>query len=449
MSNHFTHTQSQLRELADRAITLARTRGASSAQVMLSESNGLSIGMRQQRLTSRTQYSNSSMSVTVFRGNHQGTTSTTDFSISGIKEMVSAAIDIASHTGEDSFSGLADARYYSQLTQNLDIYHPWEIDEKASIKMAIEIEHGISSCGSEVVSDGVWINKGHYQFNLMNSHGFTGGALYSNHSIAAQALANRNGNSQIDYWSSVSCSPDLLMPTDCLGIKAGGIALAFLNSKPLLTNVRCPVLFMPQASMTLLYHFVQATSGALLYNNNSFLAGKLGEAVFNRHVTLQEDPFIPRGLASRLFDGDGISGKKRNIIENGYLNGYFLSAYAARRLDMEPTGNGWGPGNLSLTSSLTSNKDDFIGMLKKLDNGLVIHEFTGGEPNMMTGDYSRSLRGFWVENGEIKHAVNGITIASNLVDMYQGIIAIGNDRYTQGGLTTGSVLIDNIQVSGR
>lgn len=449
MSNIFAHSRQQLAELADSVITQAIRQGASDAQVIFSESNGLLIEMRQGRVRARTRDAQSSMSLTVFRGGHQGTTSSTDFSPARLSETVQAACRIAGYTGEDEYTGLADAQYLCQAPRELDLWHPWDLDEAGALALAHRIEAGIMSAGKDVASDGAWVRTGQSGWYMMNSRGFAQGDRQTNHGMSAKALAKKQGRSQLDFWNSHSLHAPSMMTPEAIGHGAGSGALAALDSAPLSGSRRCPVLFDPGCALSLLGHLVQAASGAVLYRQNSFLAGRLGEAVFSEHISIDEDPFTPRRLASRAFDGDGIGGAARRIVDEGRLTGYFLSAYAARRLAMAPTGNGWGPGNLTLSSSRTGEGDDFAAMVKKLHTGLLITGFSGGGPRLINGDYSRSLRGFWVENGAISHAVDGVTVAGNLADMFHNIAVVGTDRLTQGALTSGSVLIDSLQVAGR
>ncbi len=68
--------------------------------------------------------------------------------------------------------------------------------------------------------------------------------------------------------------------------------------------------------------------------------------------------------------------------------------------------------------------------------------------NMVTGDYSRGASGYWVENGEIVHPVEEITIAGNLRDMFRNIAAIGNDAIVRGARTCGSILVDGMRIAG-
>ena len=136
------------------------------------------------------------------------------------------------------------------------------------------------------------------------------------------------------------------------------------------------------------------------------------------------------------------------MVEDGRVQGYFLSSYSARKLGMRTTGNAGGSHNLVMTSKRTKQGDDLAAMLKKLGTGLFVVELMGQGVNYVTGDYSRGASGFWVENGQIAFPVQEITIAGNLKDMYQGISAIGADAYTMGAKTVGSMLINRMKVAG-
>jgi PmbA protein len=82
-----------------------------------------------------------------------------------------------------------------------------------------------------------------------------------------------------------------------------------------------------------------------------------------------------------------------------------------------------------------------------MGTGLLVTELLGHGMNMVTGDYSRGAAGFWVENGVIVHAVEEITIASNMADMLKMIVGIGNDMLVQGSKQVGSILIERMTVA--
>jgi PmbA protein len=87
-------------------------------------------------------------------------------------------------------------------------------------------------------------------------------------------------------------------------------------------------------------------------------------------------------------------------------------------------------------------------LLQKMGTGLIVTELMGQGVNIVNGDYSRGAAGFWVENGIIQYPVHEITIAGNLQDMFNSIVAIGAETEVRGSIQTGSVLIESMQVAG-
>jgi len=92
--------------------------------------------------------------------------------------------------------------------------------------------------------------------------------------------------------------------------------------------------------------------------------------------------------------------------------------------------------------------EDFAALVKRMGSGLIVTDLMGQGVSMITGDYSRGASGFWVENGEIAYPVEEITIASNLREMFQRIIAIGSDVDPRSHILSGSMLIERMTVAG-
>ena len=159
---------------------------------------------------------------------------------------------------------------------------------------------------------------------------------------------------------------------------------------------------------------------------------------------MSERPFIKRGPGSTAFDGEGVATSERDIISDGVLTGYVLGSYSARRLGLESTANAGGVHNLEVGAGRYSQTE----MLQLLGTGLLVTEVMGQGVSIVTGDYSRGAGGFWVENGEIQHPVDEVTIAGHLKDMFMGIAAIGNDVDTRSNIMMGSLLINKMTVAG-
>ena len=280
-----------------------------------------------------------------------------------------------------------------------------------------------------------------------NTRGFLGGYAYSRHSLSVAPIAGRGGNMQRDYWYTSERDPVRLASPEAVGRYAAERTLARLSARRLRTT-KAPVLFEAPLALGLLGAFTQAASGGALYRKASFLVDALGKPIFADHIDVLEDPHVPGAMGSSPFDDEGVRTRARRVVAAGTLEGYFLSSYTARKLGMSTTGNAGGSHNLSLTSRLTRPEDDFRAMLKKLGTGLLVTELIGQGVNYLTGDYSRGAFGYWVENGQIQHAVEEITIAGNLADMFRQIVAVGADTLSRGTKTTGSILIEQMSIAG-
>ncbi len=448
----FIYSQDQLRQLAQDVLRYAQERGASDAAVEFSEGNGLSVSVRKGKIETIEQNKDKGMGVTVLLGKRphvrRGNASTSDFSAQALKDTVDAAYNIAMYTAEDDCAGLPEADTLEMQPKDLQLCYPWLISVEQAIELATRAEAAAFAVDKRITnSEGasVYVQQSH--FVHANSRGFIGGYPYSRHTISVAPIAGKGAKMQRDDWYSSVRDPQKLAEPEAIGRYAAERALARLNARTLETR-KCPVLFEAPLAVGLLGAFVQAVSGGALYRKSSFLLDSLGTPVFPSHIQIVEDPHIVGGVGSAPFDEEGVKTYKRDVVKDGVVQAYFLSTYSARKLGMKTTGNAGGSHNLSLTSSLTKAGDDFEAMLKKLDTGLLVTELMGQGVNYVTGDYSRGASGYWVENGIIQYPVEEITIAGNMKDMFQQILAVGTDTLTRGTKQTGSILIESMTVAG-
>jgi len=249
---------------------------------------------------------------------------------------------------------------------------------------------------------------------------------------------------QRDYWYTTARDPSDLEPGDSVGRRAGTRTVRRLGARKIET-CEVPVLYEAPVASSLIGHFVNAVSGGNLYRRSSFLLDSVGRQVFAPDIQIREQPHLKKGLASGAFDDEGVATRERNVIDHGVVQGYFLGSYSGRKLGLSSTGNAGGNHNLILD---TPGKLEFADLMKKMGKGLLVTELLGHGVNLVTGDYSRGAAGFWVENGEIQHAVEEITVAGNLKDMLPGICGIGKDVIVRGSKQCGSLLVDRMTVAG-
>jgi len=448
MSSLFALSDDQLRAAAGQALELARGLGASDAVAEISESVGLSVSTRRAQVETIEHTRDKGLGITVYIGTRRGNASTSDFAPAAIRQAVEAAYNIARFTAEDPAAGLPDEDTLERAPLDLDLFHPWDLQVEEAIEIAQAAEQAAFAVSPRIVnSEGanVYTSSGH--FVLANTRGFCAGFPFSRHSLSITPIAQDARGMQRDDWYSSSRLASALASPQALGEYAARRALARLSARKVKTR-RVPVLFEAPLACGLLGSFVQAASGGSLYRKASFLVDALDRPLFAPHVSIHEDPYVPRGIGSGAFDEEGVRGHKRDVVADGVLRGYFLSTYSARKLGMKSTGNAGGAYNLELRSTLTEPGDDFEAMLRRLGTGLLVTELIGQGINYVTGDYSRGASGFWVRGGKIAYPVEEITIAGNLRDMFAQVVAVGADRIVRGGKVSGSVLIDGMTVAG-
>jgi PmbA protein len=430
----FSHTQDQLKQLARDVLAIAKETGASDAAVEISEGSGLAVTVRKGQIETIEQNKDKGIGVTVYCGQRRGHANTSDFSSVSLRATVEAAYNIARFTAEDPAAGLPDAELLEMNPRDLRLCYPWEISAEEAVQIAQRCEAAAFA-----------VDKSH--FVAANSLGFCAGYPFSRHTLSVAPIAGKGAHMQRDDWYSSARDPKKLGDPEKIGRYAAERALARLNARKLDTRT-CPVLFEAPLAAGLLGAFVQATSGGALYRKSTFLLDSLGQSIFPSHINIVEDPHVVGGVGSSPFDEEGVRTQTRKVVDNGVLQGYFLSSYSARKLGMQTTGNAGGSHNLEMTSKETKIADDFEGMLRKMGTGLLVTELMGQGTNYVTGDYSRGASGYWVENGVIQYPVEEITIAGNMKDMFQAIVGIGNDVLTRGNKSTGSILIEKMVIAG-
>jgi len=446
--SHFTHSQDQLKQLAQDVLGYARAAGGTDAAVEISEGSGLSVSVRKSKIETIEQNKDKGLGVTVFVGKKRGNASTSDFSKASLQATVEAAYNIARFTADDDCAGLAEEELLEKSPRDLQLFYPWAITTEEAVALAQRAEAASFQVDPRITnSEGAGVHVQQSHFVSANSRGFIGGYPYSRHTISATPIAGKGAHMQRDDWYSSVRDPKNLATPEAIGRYAAERALARLHARQMTTRT-CPVLFEAPLAAGLLGAFVQATSGGALYRKSTFLLDSLGQQVFPDHVQVTEDPHVPGAIGSAPFDEEGVRTQYRDVVKDGILQGYFLSTYSARKLGMQTTGNAGGSHNLSLTSTLTEAADDFAGMLKKMGTGLLVTELMGQGTNYVTGDYSRGASGFWVENGVIQYPVEEITIAGNMKDMLRQIVGIGNDVLIRGTKQTGSILIEKMVIAG-
>jgi PmbA protein len=196
----------------------------------------------------------------------------------------------------------------------------------------------------------------------------------------------------------------------------------------------------------------RAINGAAITRGTSFLKDSLGKQVTRTGMNFIDDPLRPRGLGSKLFDGEGLAVSRRIMINDGVLTGWFLDLSSAAKLGMAPTGNarrglGSAPSPGASNFYIENSKITRDELIADIEEGFLITEMIGSSVDMITGDYSRGAGGFWILKGEIGQPITEATIAGNLKDMFMDITA-ANDIDLRDTIASPSLRLDSMMVAG-
>lgn len=440
----FSFTPDRLREIATDVLRFAREKGASACETDVSEGYGQTASVRKGEVDTIEYNRDKGVGVTVYLGQQCGHASSSDFSERALRATVDAALSIARFTAADPCAGLADERLMAKDIPDLDLYHPWPLTVERAIEMARECEAAAFAVSPKITnSEGASVSTQQAHFISANSAGFIGGYPSSHHGVSCSVIAGSGDAMQREYWYDSRRAAEDMASATHIGTTAGQRALARLGARKIKT-CDVPVLFDATLAPSLIGNFVHAASGGALYRKSSFLLDSLGQQIFSPLVNIRERPHTPKVFGASAFDGDGVATHDRDVVVDGVLQGYFLSTYSARKLGMETTGNAGGAHHMIVQQGDLN----FAALVRKLGRGLIVTELLGQGVNYVTGDYSRGAAGFWVENGQIVHAVEEITIAGNLRDMFRSIVEIGNDALPRGAKQCGSILLERMTVAG-
>ncbi|MFD1006905.1 metalloprotease PmbA [Oceanisphaera ostreae] len=437
--------QRQLELAVEQALASAKRLGADTAEVSISKQTGLSVNTRNGELENIEFNKDGALGIAVYRDGRKGSASTSDLRPDAIARTVAAAMDISRYTTEDPFSGLAPADALAWDAPELELCFPHPLEPSDGIELALRCEQQALGRDPRIKqSDGASFSTNLGIKVYGNSHGFIKGYAGSRFGMSCVLIGEQNGDMQREYGYTSARSFDDLWTPEQVADEAVSRTLGRLGARKLGTTC-APVLFHPDVAGSLFGHLVMGISGGNLYRQSSFLLDSLGERIFPEWFDIHEQPHLHKGLASSPFDNEGVRTTERRIIEQGRLQTYLLPSYAARKMNMEPTGHAGGIHNWTVANTGQSLEQ----LLKMMGTGLLVTELMGQGVNIVTGDYSRGAAGFWVENGEIAYPVEEITIAGNLKDMFAGIQAIGTDTELRSSLQTGSVLIGEMKIGGQ
>jgi PmbA protein len=437
--------------LAD-LVAKAKRAGADAADALFVEGVSVSHARRLGKLEKLERAEGHDLGLRVFVGKRQAVVSSNDRSAKALDGLVERAIAMAKAGLEDPHCGLADPDAIAREFPDLDLLDPVEPAAETLMARAGAAEEAALAVKGVTNSEGAEAGWSSNRVALAASNGFAAEYARSSHSVSASVIAGEGTSMERDYdWSSVLHGADLGDPV-AIGHGAGTRAVRRLNPRKLETG-KLPIVLDPRVSGSLVRHLATAINGASIARGTSYLKTKMGQAVFGPGITIVDDPFRKRGLASKPVDGEGLAPKRRALIDKGTLTTWILDLRSARQLGLQSTGHA-ARGTTSPPSPAATNLYMEAGgisraaMIKDIKRGLYVTEFIGMGVNGVTGDYSRGASGFMIENGELTYPVSEVTVAGNLLAMFMNVTP-ADDLVFRYGTDAPTLRLDGCTIAGR
>ena len=442
-------TQAEMEAVVQRALDAAARAGASQADVLLVEGDDREVRVRGSEIEFVKQAQERGLGIRALvdgkEGRQTSIVSTSDLAPDAIERMAAEAVALAKATAADPTAGLPDGGFAEEIpdlalfdAQDRNVALDARIeDAKRAEAAARDFDPRIDN------SEGSQASSGYARVVYGNSLGFVGSYESASHGLYSM---------QRDYWMTSGRRLSDLEDAASVGRKAAERAIRRLGGKSIKT-CEAPVIFDGLTAPSLIGQIASCVSGYSIYRESSFLGDKLGEKIAASEVTIIDDGRLAGGLGSKPFDGEGQPTRRNTIVENGELKTWLLDTYSGRKLGLDSTGSaargtGSAPRVGTTNLWLEPGEKTLDEMIAELDRGLIVTELIGMGFNPTTGDYSRGAAGLWVENGEIIHPVEEITIAGNLGDMLQSIDRIGSELAWRGRTASPPIRIASMTIAG-
>ncbi len=433
-------------ELIDRAIKA----GADAADAVVVRGRSSSVSVRLGKVEGTEASESDDFSLRVFVGRRVASVSANPGF--DLKVLAERAVAMAKASPEDPYASLADKADLAKDWPDLELYDPTEVSADQLAEAALAAEAAALAVPGVTNSGGAGASAGMGGLVLATSHGFSGAYSASRFGRSVSVIAGEGTKMERDYDFDSSLYFADLRDAGEIGREAAARAVRRLNPRQVPTAKGVTVVYDPRVARGIAGHVAGAINGASVARKTSFLRDRMGRQVLKAGLSVTDDPLIVRGSSSRPFDGEGVTGQRLVVIEDGVLQHWFLSTSTASELGLRTNGRGVRGGTAvnPASTNLALEPGDIAPeeLIRSVGTGLYVTELIGQGVDMVTGEYSRGASGYWIENGELTFPVSEVTIASNLADMFLRITP-ASDIDRSFGVAAPTLAVENMTLAGK
>jgi PmbA protein len=438
--------QQEFQELAGWVIDQTLKAGAKDCKVNLSKRRFVEINYRDRKPEVIKEATTQGLNLQVFINNRFASQSTPDFRKSTLAGFITDVVESAKIMEEDPFRTLPDPKYYAGRTSiDLQLADPTQgkLTPEERHEMAKTVENAcLKQGGSKVISVEAGEYDETYEEFTKSSNGFVGANRTTQCWTGASMTAQDEGDRRPNGYHWVGCRYRGDLPSlEEVGNLAAKRTLDLMGGKKIGTET-IPVIIENRGVGRVLGGLQGPMSAGNIQQKRSFLADKKGQTIGSKLLTIQDDPFLKRGLGSGYYDDDGFPTKKRNLITEGTLNDFLVDWYYSRKLGWEPTSGSFS--NLIIPPG-TRSVDEII---KDLGRCILITDFIGGNSNSTTGDFSVGIIGKLFDKGQFVQNVAEMNMADNHLKFWNKLVEVANDPWIYSSARLPSLVFDGVVVAG-
>lgn len=425
-------------ETAEYCIRTALEKGADSVRVSLSKSVMDSCTVLNGKTDKIAHSADRSIYLYIFADSRYGTFSTNRLEAAELEKFIEDAVKMVQMLGKDEYRRLpdmdrtaADALTGTELELCDMSWNDTEVNEKLDLAASMSIYGRAHGNDYRIISEECEYSDSMEDTFLIDSQGFRGRHTETSFNCFTEiTIEDREGNKYSGFWWESSPMVKDLKVEAC-SEAALKKAVGQIGPRRRRSGTYRMVVDR-NASSRLVAPLFSALNAASIQQKMSFLEETLGKKVFSEGLTIIDMARTPGMPGSRLFDTEGVATKEGPVIENGVVKQYFVNTYLSAKMGIPPTVE-----DVSRPCLMSYIKDEDLSskekdvsledILRYCRNGIYVTGFNGGNCNPVTGDFSFGIEGYSFTKGEIAGPVREMLITGNIVELWNSLIAAGND----------------------
>lgn len=437
----------ELLAIAEQACANARRRGARQAAATVQRSRSVKIVLRDGQTEELKAAETRSLSLRLFVDGRYGVHQTSRLEPAALDRFIADAVELTRLLAPDPLRSLPERTLTADRSRaELGLVDP----AHGGLTMAARRERAVTlhdaarrAAGAALISVGAGVSDTHWAQVLVTSDGFADGERETTFAQWADvSVRDPSGKRPADWDESMARRASELEAPAATGERAARRALAQIGATKI-DSCRLPLIVENRAVGRLVSGLLTPLQARQLDQKQSCFEGYLGKTIGAPLFSLHDDPLLPGGWGSARFDWEGLTLRRRPLVEAGVLRDLLADSYYARKLGRAPT-SGW-------TTNLLfpAGGESLDALCASAGRAILVSDFIGGNSNPTTGDFSHGLRGFLVEGGRRARPVASLNIAGNHRELWKTLRAIGDDPYRHAAHRTPSLLFDAMPIAGR